>query len=163
MLHTGPLGLELLTHFEGFKTEAYRCPAGVWTIGYGTTFIDGQPVTEGMTGTLEDAQRWLASDLQKFEPTVRSSSRVDLLQHEFDALVCFVYNIGAGAFVGSTIARKLLTPSTSGTSHIVEDNFVRWNKARVNGVLTALPGLTRRRKAEYHLFSTGTNQFHFPE
>lgn len=155
--------MELLTHFEGFKTEAYRCPAGVWTIGYGTTFIDGQPVTEGMTGTLEDAQRWLASDLRKFEPTVRSASRVDLLQHEFDALVCLVYNIGAGGFGGSTIVRKLLNPSTSGTANISEANFVAWNKATVNGVLTVLPGLTRRRKAEYHLFSTGTNQFHFPE
>jgi len=162
MLNFGPLGLELLTHFEGFETEAYRCPAGVWTIGYGTTYIDGHPVTEGMTGTREDAERWLASDVRQFEATVRSATRLNLLQYEFDALVCFVYNIGAGAFVGSTIAKKLLNPTfTFGTADITEANFVAWNKATVNGVLTPLPGLTRRRKAEYHLFSTGTNQFQF--
>lgn len=133
-------GLDLIKSFEGFEPEAYLCPAGVWTIGYGHTgdVVEGQSVTE------EEAEELLLQDVAFAEDTVNSLVEVELSQQMFDALVCFVYNVGVGAFEQSTLLRLL----NQGQMEEAAEQFLRWNKAGGK----ELAGLTRRREAERALF-----------
>lgn len=88
-------GLDLLKDFEGFRGVAYLCPAGVWTIGYGTTRIKGKPVKECDTCTKDEAFKYLANDCKKFAKFVNNCVTVPLTQNMFDALCCFAYNLGS--------------------------------------------------------------------
>jgi lysozyme len=143
---------ELIKAFEGLHAvkadgtvRAYICPAGKWTIGYGST----KGVRSGMNITKQEAEELLVKDVEVFEEAVNRLVKVPLTQNQFDALVSFVFNVGEGNFARSTLLRKLNTGDyDSGPSELN-----RWNKARVNGTLTALKGLTRRRAAEGALFS----------
>lgn len=138
-------GLDLLHHFEGFRHEAYLCPAGVWTIGYGNTkWPDGRPVRKGDRVTREEGEELFRAILRTFERGVLSAVKVDLTQGQFDALVSFAYNVGTGALAKSTLLRKLNSGDYSGAA----DEFLRWNKAGGR----VLKGLTRRREAERKLF-----------
>jgi GH24 family phage-related lysozyme (muramidase) len=141
---TSPEGIALIHEFESFSPESYLCPAGVWTIGWGTTQVDGRPVVEGMTTTRAQADEWFAADLAAFEACVLRDVRVELSQSEFDALVSFAYNVGCGAFRDSTLLKKLNTGDRAGAA----DEFARWNK----GGGQVLAGLTRRREAERNMF-----------
>lgn len=145
---TSEEGIELIKSFEGFKSKPYLCSAGVPTIGIGTTvYPNGKKVTlrDGAID-LETAMEYVHHDLQKFEATVNKSVSVDLTQNQFDALVCFTYNVGPGSFTSSTLLKLLNT----GNYDSVPTQLLRWNKAK--GVEVA--GLTRRRKAEGDLFSS---------
>jgi lysozyme len=142
-MKTGSKGIELIKAFEGFKAEAYLCPANVWTIGYGTT----SGVRRGQIVTIKEAEELLQKDLEKFERSVNSLVKVKLTQDQFDALISFVYNVGSGNFRGST----LLSLLNQGDYASVPFQMARWNRA--NG--RVLAGLTRRRKAEGDLFRTG--------
>lgn len=133
-------GLNLIKEFEGFSADAYLCPAGVWTIGYGHI----GNVEEGQTVTEEEAEELLRHDVAFAEDAVTDYVEGDLTQGQFDALVCFVYNIGAGAFRTSTLLYLL----NQGNSEGAAEQFLRWNKAGGK----VLAGLTRRRKAERELF-----------
>lgn len=161
---TSTVSIQLICEFEGYKNTAYRDIAGVWTIGYGTTRVNGKPVALGMTCTIEDAQTWLHRDLAKFERVVEStvsSPAVGLSQHQFDACVCFAYNIGGEGFLSSTVAKKI---RANKIADITERNFTAWNKVRdAQKMLVESAGLTRRRKAEYHLFATGIIKTQFKE
>src|SRR3990167_4816773 len=97
-------GLALIKEHEGCKLEAYLCPAGVWTVGVGHT---GPDVFRGRTITQDEADALLRKDIAHAERCVNLSVTVELLQHEFDALVSLVFNIGCAAFRGSTLLRKL--------------------------------------------------------
>ena len=133
--------IQLIKKFEGFSAKPYLCPAGIPTIGYGETYgvtMDMPPITE------DQAREMLMERLLEFEGAVTGFVQTPLTQNQFDALVCFVYNIGAGAFVKSTMLRKLNAKDYKGAAN----EFLRWNKA--NGV--ELLGLTARRKAERDLF-----------
>lgn len=136
-------GLDLVKRFEGLKLTAYRCPAGVLTIGYGST---GPHVTEGLSITEEFAEDLLVDDLARFERGVSELVKVPLDQDEFDALVSIAFNIGLGAFRGSTLLRKLNAKDYAGAAQ----EFRRWDKAKGK----ALPGLTKRRHAESMLFQS---------
>lgn len=139
-------GIALLKKFEGFRSKPYLDSAGVWTIGFGTTFINGMPVTKNTPAVTQDqATQYLLSDVKKFQDTINKSVKVPLNQNQFDALVCFVYNVGAGAFLGSTLLKVL------NLKHYQEvpAQMLRWNKA--DGKV--LPGLTARRQAEGDLFA----------
>lgn len=141
-MNIGPKGIELIKEFEGCKLTAYKCPAGVLTIGYGHT---GKDVTEGLTITQEEATELLYDDLVRFEDGVnRLIAELDITQGMFDSLVSFAYNLGLGALAQSTLLKKL----KQGLVFETADEFARWNK--VNGVESS--GLTRRRKAEAELF-----------
>lgn len=157
---TGEKGIQLIKHFESFRPLAYLCSAGVWTIGYGTTVIDGNPVRRGMYCTEPEALVFLAKDLHKFETKVTELTKGPFgpitAQNQFDALVCFTYNVGYGAFGISTLRKKV-----NARLPVSEKNFTDWHKIRVKGVLTPSFGLIRRRKAEFHLFSTGNVKFNF--
>ena len=133
-------GLDLVKEFEGFRANAYRCPAGVPTIGYGHT----KTARMGMTITRERAEQLLRSDLFDAESAVSRLVKVPLSSNEFSALVSFVFNLGEGNFAKSTLLRKL----NAGDKRGAADELPRWNKAGGK----VLQGLVRRRAAERALF-----------
>lgn len=139
----GSKGLSLIKGFEGFRSQAYLDTGNVPTIGYGTT----RGVKMGQTITKEQAETALIRDVQSAEKSVTQLVKVKLTQDQFDALVSFVYNLGHGNFSGST----LLSLLNQGHYSAVAPQLLRWN--RDNGRI--IDGLTRRRKAEGDLFTTG--------
>lgn len=145
-------GVELIKRFEGLHkvqpdgmVTSYRCPAGKWTIGYGSV----KGVRSGMKITKQEAEELLIKDIKDHEAYVKQYVQVPLTQGQYDALVSFVFNLGGGNFRSSTLLKKL----NKGLYDEVPEQFMRWNKARVDGKLTALKGLTRRRAAEAAIFS----------
>ena len=136
----GSKGLELIKHFEGCELEAYKCPAGVWTIGYG--HIKG--VQEGMKITEMQAEEMLQSELIEYEGYINDLVEVELNQNQFDAMVSWVYNLGGGNLRASTLLKVLNAGNYAG----VPEQMLRWNKAGGK----VLEGLTRRRQAEADLF-----------
>lgn len=136
-------GLGLIKEFEGLRLHAYRCSAGVVTIGYGHT--GSKWLHENSEITEVEAEDILKADCKKFVEGVNSVLRVPVNQHEFDALVCFAFNVGIGALRGSTLLKLLNDKSDR---KIVAAEFERWCKA--DGKV--LEGLLRRRKAEKALF-----------
>lgn len=143
-MKTSAVGRRLIKSFEGYRGEAYLCPAGVWTIGYGHT----SGVNPGDTCTREEADEFLKEDLTKAENAV-NAQKLDLQQSQFDALVSLVYNIGSGSFQRSTLL-KLLKVDT-----IARDNLEKeWKSWRMSGG-QVLKGLERRRTAEWMLYKNG--------
>lgn len=143
-MKTGKEGKNLIKMYEGFSAFAYLCPAGVMTIGFGTTRINGKPVSQNQKITIDEANVLLEQDLKKFEDSINSLVKVDLMQNQFDALVSFVYNLGAENFKKSTLLKKI----NAGEFSEAAEEFLKWNKAKGK----VLPGLTRRREAEKTLF-----------
>lgn len=137
-------GIQSLKELEGFRDKAYKDTGDVWTIGYGTIRWLGKPVEAGQTITEKEAQLALQNDLAWAQTAVNQLVRVPLKQHMFDALVSFVYNIGADAFAKSTMLRLL----NGGLYSSAADQFKRWNKD--NGKV--IPGLVSRRKIEESMF-----------
>tara|TARA_R100000152_G_C6782201_1_gene218965 strand:+ start:11652 stop:12131 length:480 start_codon:yes stop_codon:yes gene_type:complete len=133
-------GLALIKKFEGCELESYRCSANVVTIGYGHT----RTAKEGMTITREEADMLLEEDIRSFETSVLSLVEVDLKQCEFDALIAWTFNLGAGNLKSSTLLKRINAKDWNDVPHQIK----RWNKA--NG--TVLQGLIRRREAEALLF-----------
>lgn len=131
---------------EGNKLEAYRCPAGVWTIGYGHT---GADVRAGMKITQAEADRLFDQDLSVFErqltDMIHANSIKGLRQNQFDALLSFAYNLGLSRLRGSTLWRKIKADINDPT---IADEFMRWVYA--GGV--RLRGLERRRAAEAEMW-----------
>lgn len=139
----------IVKKYEGFKRSAYKCPAGVWTIGYGSTmWSDGKKVFPGQIISLPDAERLLMWELENKSHALNAMN-VFFNQNQFDALCSFIYNLGVGAFKRSTMYRKILVNPNDRT---IRDEFMKWNKARVNGELKVLNGLTKRRKEEADLY-----------
>ena len=139
-MNIGQKGIELIKHFEGCELEAYKCPAGVWTIGYG--HIKG--VSEGMSITQEQAEQMLLDELKEYENYINELVTVNLSQNQFDALVSWVYNLGPANLQSSTLLKVLNSGDYSGVPAQIE----RWNKAGGK----VLEGLIRRREAESALF-----------
>lgn len=146
-------GLALIKEFEGYikklpngDCEAYRCPAGVWTIGWGCT----EGVRPGMVWTRAKAEKELKKEINQFEVGVERAVTVPLTQNQFDALVSFSYNCGLGALKKSTILRKLNSNDYAGAAKA----FSLYNK----GGGRVLKGLVRRRKAEMELFNRKTDK-----
>ena len=135
-------GLELIKSFEGCHLKAYRCPAGVLTIGWGRT----SGVYEGMTITQAQADKFLFEDVQRFVNAVNQyQARFNFNQNEFDALVSFTYNCGAGSLAN--------VMACCNTKQEIAEECKLYNKG--GGVI--LPGLVRRRQAEYDLFMSGSS------
>ena len=142
-------GIDLIKRFEGLELESYQDIAGVWTIGYGHTETAGpnQKINE------REAEELLRRDIAPRERAVEQLAGVSLNQNEFDALVSFVFNVGAGAFKNSTARKRLNRNDRLGAA----EALTWWNKATVGGVLREVRGLTRRRAAERALFLTPVN------
>lgn len=143
-VHYSPAGLRLTESFEGLNLEAYQDSVGVWTIGYGHT---GPDVSAGMEITQEQATLLLASDIAWAEAVVNRAVKVTITQNHFDAMVDFVFNVGAASFLNSTLLRLL----NGGDYGRAADQFLRWNKAGGK----VLKGLTKRREAERMMFLLG--------
>jgi lysozyme len=138
-------GLATVKEFEGLRLKAYKCPAAVWTVGYGHTSAAGAPnVTPDLVITKEDAEEILARDMEQYEDGVRKYVKVGLTQGQFDALVDFAYNAGVGALAKSTLLKKV----NAGKFDEVPAEFMKWTK----GGGKELPGLVRRRRAEVKLW-----------
>lgn len=145
-MKTNQAGINLIKEFEGFRSKAYKCPAGVWTIGYGHTSSAGKPmVKSGMAVSATEAEAILKRDLAQYEGAVTKAIKVSLTPNQFSACVSLCYNIGGANFAKSSVARFC----NKGQFKQAADAFALWNKA--NGKV--LPGLVRRRAAEAALFS----------
>lgn len=139
-MKTGSKGIALIKSYEGLKLEAYKCPAGVWTIGYGHT----KGVIEGQVITKDQADIFLKEDLSDAEKAVNKQN-VLFTQNQFDALVSFTYNLGSGNLEMSTLLKKAKVGPNDVT---IKSEFAKWNKAKGE----ILNGLIRRREAEANLY-----------
>jgi lysozyme len=138
--------IDLVKKFEGLKLKSYQCQAKVWTIGYGSTrWYDETPVREGQEISIEMAEKLLMNDLQKFANHIN----LNVSQNQFDALVSFCYNLGLGNFNNSTLKKKVIV---NPEDESIKDEFLKWGKAKINGVLKELPGLMKRRLSESNLY-----------
>ena len=145
-MKAGQKCIDLIHQFEGFRESPYRCPAGVPTIGYGSTrYADGTPVKlTDKAITREQADAIMRTTLKEYEDAVNRYVSVPINQNEFDALTDFSYNAGAQNLRKSTLLAKLNAGDRTGAAR----EFDRWVYA--DGHL--LPGLVRRRMAEKALF-----------
>jgi lysozyme len=138
-------GLATVKEFEGLRLKAYKCPAAVWTIGYGHTSAAGVPeVTPKLEVTKEECEAILKRDMKQYEDGVNKLVKVGLTQGQFDALVDFAYNAGVGALQKSTLLKRV----NAGKFDEVPAEFMKWTK----GGGKELPGLVRRRRAEVELW-----------
>lgn len=139
-------GIEFIKSFEKLRLEAYKCQAGVWTIGYGHT----QGVYEGKKITEEEAERLLASDIAKFEIGVRNLTvGLGLSDIQIDALVSLAFNIGLSAFKGSTLLKKI--KANPNDREVISEEWKKWRL--VNGRVSN--GLERRRTEEICMYLGG--------
>jgi lysozyme len=153
-----PEGIKLIQHFEGClqphqgKYKAYKCPAGVTTIGWGTTNEGKNKFDMSTHWTKEQCDKAFVDDMEAFEKDVRRLVTVDLSTHphRFSALVSFCYNCGAGNLQKSTLLKYVNQQKWDAAAA----EFPKWNKA--NGKVMA--GLTRRRASERVMFEGGQDQ-----
>ncbi|MBA3752666.1 MAG: lysozyme [Nitrospira sp.] len=139
-------GIELIKSFEGCKLKAYKCPAGIWTVGYGHTSSAGQPkVTSGMTITQAQAEEILVADLATYEAAVAEAITRFMNENQFAAMVSLCFNIGAANFRKSSVCRYF----NDGLAAKAANSFLLWNKASGK----AMKGLLRRRAAEMALYN----------
>jgi lysozyme len=140
--------VDLVKEFEGFEARAYKCPAGVWTIGYGTTAAAGVGIVpvDGMTITATEAEGYLQDALSKFSNAISMEISAPINENEYGAFVSLAYNIGPGAFKKSSALRHF----NAGNKAAAADAMLLWNKAGGK----VLAGLVRRRAAERALFLT---------
>lgn len=139
-MRTSGRGINLIKQHEGLRLEAYRCPAGIYTIGYGHT----AGVRRGDVIDKRRAEQLLADDLKRFEAVVNRECP-GINQNQFDALVSFTFNLGETNLRKSTLL-KCVKANPDGQNIYTE--FLRWNKSKGE----VLPGLIRRRKAEADLY-----------
>lgn len=139
-MKTGRKGITLIKEFETLRLNAYKCPAGVWTIGYGHT----KDVKPGDVINETRAEYLLAEDLKDAE-TVVNRECPHVSQNQFDSLVSFTFNCGIGNFLKSTLL-KCVKANPENVN--IRYEFSRWNKSK--GMILA--GLIRRRKAEADLY-----------
>lgn len=144
--------LNLIKQFEGFRSKAYKCPANVWTIGWGSTrYKDGKPVTEGDTITQNEADELLEYTIEKtYGKAVDTFVTANINPNQRGALISFAYNCGTGSLKSSTLLKKV-NKNPSDTT--IRNEFMKWDKSKGK----SLPGLTRRRKAEADLYFTSWN------
>lgn len=154
---------ELIKPFEGYHAKqadgsckAYRCPAGVWTCGWGCT----EDVNQHTQWTKDEAEAALAREMAKHEANVERLVKVPLTQGQFDALVSLVYNVGAGNIGSSSLLKHL----NAGDYARAASHFADWKYSRVvdpklaslmkvkPGTKAVLPGLVKRRAAEAAMF-----------
>jgi lysozyme len=135
--------IDLIKKYEGYRSEAYICPAGVPTIGYGATmWPDGKKVQIGQKITMQQAEQLLIWEANQ---KAKAILPVNVNQNQADALISFAYNLGVGALNRSTLMRKVRLNPNDPT---IRDEFMKW----VNAGGKVLKGLVRRRKEEADLY-----------
>jgi lysozyme len=144
-MRVSPAGIDLIKGFESLRLEAYRCPAGVWTIGWGHT----RGVQPGMRISPDRAAELLAEDIAEVERDLPSAVHVDLTQGQWDALVSLCFNLRGGALRLPQTCPHLVASLNARDFAGAAPQFLNVNHAAGGAVL---PGLTRRREAEVKLF-----------
>lgn len=143
-------GLALIKQFEGFRPYPYKDVAGLDTIGFGHLIKPGEKIPVPLLG--QAAHELLVRDTEEAQTGVNRYTSIPLKQGQFDALVSFTFNLGVGAYKGSSVRDRV-----NRELHIdVPGRMLLWNKARVDGKLKPVPGLTRRRIAEGTLYDMAT-------
>tara|TARA_R110000765_G_scaffold132861_1_gene231488 strand:+ start:152 stop:598 length:447 start_codon:yes stop_codon:yes gene_type:complete len=139
-------GLDIIKHYEGYSSSVYRCPAGRWTIGFGSTWDDkGKPITKDQPDISEEyGERLLLRELKHTDRALAHMVTAELNENMYSSLSSFVYNVGSGNFQRSTLRMKL----NRGLHDSAADEFPKWRKA--GGKILA--GLVRRRASERELF-----------
>jgi len=135
-------GLELLKKSEGFRNRSYQDVAGFRTIGFGHRLLPGESFPEGIS--LAQGKEILSHDVRNAETAIERLVKVPLTQGQFDALVDFVFNLGAGRLAGSTLLKYL----NSGKYDAAAWQLLAWDHAGSQ----QLAGLKARREAEFHLW-----------
>lgn len=140
-------GISLIKKYEGCKLTAYKCPAGVWTIGYGNTFYEnGSTVKPGDKITQERADQLFRNILEKkFVEPIRKLIVSDINDNMFSAIVSFTYNVGIGNLKSSTLLKKV---NANPYDQTISLEFKKWVKSAGK----VLPGLVRRRESESDLY-----------
>lgn len=140
-------GISLIKKYEGCKLTAYKCPAGVWTIGYGNTFYeDGSTVKPGDKITQERADQLFRNILEKkFVEPIRKLIVSDINDNMFSAIVSFTYNVGIGNLKSSTLLKKV---NANPYDQTISLEFKKWVKSAGK----VLSGLVRRRESESDLY-----------
>lgn len=140
LMTTSQAGRDLIKKYEGLRLKAYKCPAGVWTVGYGHT--------RGVTSSTEISQSmadlFLQDDIRPLERHINKLG-INFRQGQFDALVSFMFNLGEGNFNKSTLKKKILA---GGNDEDIAAEFKKWNKAGGK----VLDGLTKRREEEAEMW-----------
>lgn len=140
--------VEMNKGYEGFFPKAYLCPAGIWTVGYGTTFINGRKVTSSDRMTKEEATAYLVMDMQKHldgaAKYIKPEIKAQLNQNQIDAITLFTYNLGVGRFSKTPFLQAL----NAGDFKNCSEKMLQHNK----GGGKVLKGLVRRRAEEKALF-----------
>jgi lysozyme len=146
MMKLSKTGAALIKKYEGCELKAYKCPAGIWTIGWGHT----GNVKQGQTITQVQADALFDKDIQRFVDGVNKLVKVELNENQFSALVSFAYNCGIGALQKSTLLEYVNKKQFDKAGA----EFDKWNKARnpKTKQLEVLPGLAKRRDEEQALF-----------
>lgn len=148
MPSTSPNGRKLIENFEGLRLDAYwDSYGGVWTIGYGHT---GHDVNQTTHWSQQQADEALAKDLKSFESSLAQEIKVSISQNMWDALMSFIYNLGAGCLANSSMLALI-------NEEKFEDAATHFNSYVYAGGV-ALPGLITRRASEKKLFLTGLPQ-----
>lgn len=137
----GAMLLALLTHDEGTVRTPYRDIAGVLTVCQGHT---GPDIIPGKRYTKDECDTLLVKDATQHGRGVLACTKVPLNQNQYDAFTRFAFNVGVDNFCASSLLKKLNAGDYTGAC----DSLLAWNKARVNGVLRPIDGLTRRRQSE---------------
>lgn len=143
---TSQNGINLIKKWEKFKPNAYLCPAGVPTLGYGSTmWTDGRKVRLGQTVTLQDAEKLMAYFLANVIHFIPDNVN----QNQFDALCSLIYNIGVSNFRKSTLLKMV---KENPDNEDIRDEFMKWTLHRKNGQLIQSKGLKNRRTEEADLY-----------
>lgn len=140
---------EFIKKFEGCKLTAYQDQAGIWTIGWGTTRINGAPVVKGMVIPQYVADHLLNDEIDRIFSQTAQLLKVPLNQNQADATASFAYNAGIGALASSALLKRI---NTNPLDPLIRDAFMMWTKIHVDGKLVPNKGLFNRRKAEANLY-----------
>jgi len=148
-LYLSQSGLNFIASHEGCYLKVYKDIAGLETIGYGHLIKPGEDSSNGITH--EEALELLRRDAEEALDAVNRYVTVDLMQNQLDALVSFTFNVGGGALKRSTLLKLV----NLGNIEDIKDALMMWNKAKVDGILRPVQGLTIRREKEARLFLQG--------
>jgi len=149
-MKTSQAGLDFIAKWEGVILKPYKDVAGLRTIGVGHLIQPGENFPDGVAITKEQALALLSEDVKKCEEAIAKAIRVPLSQSQFDALISFGFNCGVGVYTTSSACKALNVGDIAG--FVV--GLLMWDKARINGVMTPVAGLTARRRAEAELFKS---------
>ena len=139
-------GIAIIRKYEGLRLQAYICPSGLPTIGFGATFFEnGTRVQLGDKISRDRADQLLFFQVKLFAEEVRRTVKSNINDNQLGALVSFCFNVGGAAFAKSTLAKKVNANPSDST---IRNEFMRWTR----GGGKVLPGLVKRREEEANLY-----------